>query len=111
MKKISEKIHELKKDIGLIASVECSAQELKKLSDLPPGSPLPDGITYDYVSETYVKEGEVKMTAEEKQEFFALQKLSYLKSIKTYLRFFYVLALLSLIPAAIGLLILLINML
>ena len=101
MKTIEKKICELKKELGLITMVECTKNEKEAIDALPVGSPLPDGIQYNPADGTYLKEGEIDMTPEEKEEFYVLKKLSYLKSIKGYLKFFTVLTVLALIGGAV----------
>lgn len=98
MKNIKEEIKELKKELGMVQNVPCSTDEAEQYKDM---YALPSDVFLDPVENKLCRCEVVEMNAEEKQEYYQLAKLSYLKSIKGYLKFFVILTIISLVASAI----------
>ena len=100
MKNIRQEIKDLKRVVGLAWKDKCTQAESEKFKHISVDN-LPENISFDADYGEYYKYQEADVSEEEKQEFYTLKQLSYLKSIRKCLIFFVVLTIISLIASVI----------
>lgn len=100
---LREELEDLKYRNGLLQKIDCSIEDTKKYQQMiKNGEPLPDGV-FQYKDQTgtpvdsFYTIYQADLDEKEKLEYFILKQSLHIQTIKNYVLFFTVLAVISLL--------------
>ncbi|MHB1484626.1 MAG: hypothetical protein ACYCYI_08165 [Saccharofermentanales bacterium] len=92
MESLQKELNQMKWEFGLFEKIYCSKEEQK---DLKKSKIIPSDVYKDDQSSAYYRISKADINEDEIKELLSYRKLDYLRSIKNFLLFFVILAIIS----------------